>query len=176
MWAGCGSTGVRVWPLPGMQCDKDAYLVGCCLWWLSWGAWSGVGCLVGCFVDQRWTLAGFSCWHLQSALHPVALGPFPYPAWGEAVSTPTLILNHLRCRLMHTTNRSCSHTHCVVLCPCPYHNHTHTTHSQDVLTAGQGFMHRVAESGQLLFDRVRHADVLEYLWYLTRWGCWYVEV
>lgn len=39
---------------------------------------------------------------------------------------------------------------------------------QDVLSAGQGFVQRVAESGQLVFDRVRHADALEYLWYLTR--------
>lgn len=39
---------------------------------------------------------------------------------------------------------------------------------QDVLSAGQGHLYRVAESGQMVFDRVEHADVLEYLWYLTR--------
>lgn len=37
----------------------------------------------------------------------------------------------------------------------------------EVLSAGQGWLHRAAESGQLVFDRVRHADVLEYLWWLT---------
>jgi hypothetical protein len=41
---------------------------------------------------------------------------------------------------------------------------------QDVLSAGQGYLNRVAESGQLVLNRVQHADVLEYLWYLTRWG------
>lgn len=40
---------------------------------------------------------------------------------------------------------------------------------QEVLSAGQGWLHRAAESGQLVFDRVRHADVLEYLWWLTRY-------
>lgn len=39
---------------------------------------------------------------------------------------------------------------------------------QDMLSAGQGWLRRSAESGQLVFDRVRHADVLEYLWWLTR--------
>lgn len=41
---------------------------------------------------------------------------------------------------------------------------------QDVLSKGQGALSRVAESGQLVLDRVKHADVLEYLWLLTRWG------
>jgi hypothetical protein len=41
---------------------------------------------------------------------------------------------------------------------------------QEVLSAGQGWLHRAAESGQLVFDRVRHADVLEYLWWLTRYA------
>jgi hypothetical protein len=40
---------------------------------------------------------------------------------------------------------------------------------QDALAAGQGWMRRVAESGQLVFDRARHADVLEYLWWMTRY-------
>lgn len=39
---------------------------------------------------------------------------------------------------------------------------------QDVLSAGQGYLNRVAESGQLVLNRVQHAEVLEYLWYLTR--------
>lgn len=38
---------------------------------------------------------------------------------------------------------------------------------QEVLAGGQGHMTRVAESGQLLLDRLRHADVLEWLWWLT---------
>jgi hypothetical protein len=38
---------------------------------------------------------------------------------------------------------------------------------QDALTGGQGYVRRVAESGQLLLDRVAHADVLEWLWMLT---------
>lgn len=38
---------------------------------------------------------------------------------------------------------------------------------QEALTGGQGHVRRVAESGQLLLDRVAHADVLEWLWLLT---------
>jgi hypothetical protein len=38
---------------------------------------------------------------------------------------------------------------------------------QDALTGGQGHVRRVAESGQLLLDRVAHADVLEWLWMFT---------
>jgi hypothetical protein len=39
---------------------------------------------------------------------------------------------------------------------------------QEVMAGGQGLRaQRMAESGQLLLDRVRHADVLEYLWWLT---------
>eukprot|EP00775_Hariotina_reticulata_P009483 gene9483-9647_t len=37
----------------------------------------------------------------------------------------------------------------------------------EVMAGGQGHVKRMAESGQLLLDRVRHADVLEYLWWLT---------
>eukprot|EP00879_Flechtneria_rotunda_P011098 GHRR01011595.1.p1 GENE.GHRR01011595.1~~GHRR01011595.1.p1 ORF type:complete len:715 (+),score=197.61 GHRR01011595.1:822-2966(+) len=40
----------------------------------------------------------------------------------------------------------------------------------DALAAGQGHIRRVAESGQVLLDRVRHADVLEYLWWLTSYS------
>jgi len=39
---------------------------------------------------------------------------------------------------------------------------------QEVLSGGQGWMQRAAESGEVVLDRVRHADVLEYLWWLTR--------
>jgi hypothetical protein len=38
---------------------------------------------------------------------------------------------------------------------------------QKALTGGQGYVRRVAESGQLLLDRVVHADVLEWLWMFT---------
>ena len=37
---------------------------------------------------------------------------------------------------------------------------------QPRLTNSQ-YLDRVAESGQLLLDRARHADVLEYLWWIT---------
>ncbi|KAF6262935.1 mannosyltransferase putative-domain-containing protein [Scenedesmus sp. NREL 46B-D3] len=37
----------------------------------------------------------------------------------------------------------------------------------DALAGGQGHVRRVAESGQLLLDRLAHADVLEWLWMYT---------
>jgi hypothetical protein len=60
-------------------------------------------------------------------------------------------------------------------CPCKQLKHQQQQNMltllvlQEVLSAGQGWLHRAAESGQLVFDRVRHADVLEYLWWLTRY-------
>jgi hypothetical protein len=38
---------------------------------------------------------------------------------------------------------------------------------QDLLDLGKGFVRRDAETGQLLLDRRRHADVLEYLFWIN---------
>lgn len=39
---------------------------------------------------------------------------------------------------------------------------------QKMRAAGQGYVHRTGETGSVVFDRVRHADVLEYLWFFNR--------
>ena len=39
-----------------------------------------------------------------------------------------------------------------------------------LIQAGKGYNPRDTESGQLLIDRARHLDVLEYLLWINRWG------
>lgn len=45
-------------------------------------------------------------------------------------------------------------------------NCTNRTKTQSAINAGKGSLLHDTESGQLLFDRVRHADVLHYLWWI----------
>jgi hypothetical protein len=42
--------------------------------------------------------------------------------------------------------------------------------TQEALNAGKGRLNRDTESGALLMDLVRHADVLEYLLWINSWG------
>ncbi len=42
---------------------------------------------------------------------------------------------------------------------------------QSIVDQGKGYSPRDTESGQLLIDRGKHLDVLEYLLWINRWGC-----